>query len=259
MSGEEEASTSSGQRGPIFTSHFPLPTPMNTKGDQVNNWDFFKQQWEDYEVATGLYKQDPRIRLATLRSVMGKECLQIFLNLKLSEEEKNDVNMCIKLLEAYFKPKRNVVYERYLFNSCTQGPEETVDGYVNRLRKCASSCQFGPLTEELIRDRLVLGLREHSTKLLKEDSLDLNKALNICRSSEIASSQLKVMSLVDKKSNEEINEIRDRKPKPQRKPSDKHNNRRSYRTPSEDSKRTIRRSSKAMSNYDCLMNQSWKH
>ena len=201
MTETDQATTSSGPRGPIFTSQFPVPSPMNTKGDQVNNWEFFKQQWEDYEVAPGLNKQDPKIRLATLRSVMGKECLQIFLNLKLTDEEKNDVQTCINALETYFKPKRNVVYERYLFNSCTQGPEETVDGYVNRLRKCASTCQFGTLTEELIRDRLVLGLREHSTKLrlLKEDNLDLNKALNICRSSEIANSQLKAMSLEDKK------------------------------------------------------------
>lgn len=189
---------------------------MNTKGDQVNTyWDFFKQQWNDYEVATGLNKQNTKIRLATLRSVMGKECLQIFLNLKLTEEEKSGVQTCINALEAYFKPKRNVVYERYMFNNCTQGPEETVDGYVNRLRKCASTCQFGTLTEELIRDRLVLGLLEHSTKLrlLKEDNIDLNKALNMCRSSEIASSQLKAMSLDDKRNSEEVRVIRDRRSK----------------------------------------------
>ena len=35
----------------------------------------------DYEVATGLDKKSQAVRLATLRSVMGKDCLQIFLNL----------------------------------------------------------------------------------------------------------------------------------------------------------------------------------
>ena len=52
---------------------------MTVKGDLVNNWEFFKQQWTDYEVATGLDKQEQKIRLATFRSAMGKECLQIFL------------------------------------------------------------------------------------------------------------------------------------------------------------------------------------
>ena len=185
---------------------------MNVKGDPVNNWEFFRQQWTDYEVTTGLDKQEQKIRLATFRSVMGKECLQIFLNLKLSAEERADVNECVKALELYFKPKRNVVYERYQFNMCTQNLEEPVDAYINRLRKAASTCQFGTLTEELIRDRLVIGLQDHSTKLrlLKEESLDLNKALNICRSSEIASQQLEAMKLDDKKTTEEVRVVRGR-------------------------------------------------
>ena len=59
-------------------------------------------------------------------------------------------------LESHFKPKRDVVYEIYLLNTCVQSNEETVDSYVNRLRKFASSCQFGSLTDELIRDMFVL-------------------------------------------------------------------------------------------------------
>ena len=137
---------------------------------------------------------------------MRKDCLQIFLNLRLSSELQQDIHECIEGLEAYFKPKRNVVYERYLFNMCQQNSEETVDSYVNRLRKAASTCHFGTLTEELIRDRLVIGLRDHATKLrlLKEDSLDINKALNICRSSVVATLQLKSE---ETKSTEEVHAV----------------------------------------------------
>ena len=76
-------------------------------------------------------------------------------------------------MEAYFKPKRDVVYERYVFNSSSQQQEESTDEYVNRLRKYAASCNFGSLTDELIRDRLVLGIRDQATKLrlLKEENL----------------------------------------------------------------------------------------
>ena len=131
---------------------------------------------------------------------MGKECLQIFLNLKLTTEEE-DVDECIKALEASFKPKRNIVYERYLFNMRQKNSGETMDSYVNRLQKAASTCQFGTLTEELIRDRLVIDLQDHSTKLrlLKEENLDMNKALNICRSSEIPTQQLKAMKTEENK------------------------------------------------------------
>ena len=101
----------------------------------------------------------------------------------------------LKALEAYFKPKTNVVYERFLFNSATQSSEEGIDEFVNRLRKMASSCKYGALTDEMIRDRIVIGVRDKDSKLrlLKEDELDLNKALSICRSNEAASKQLKFM------------------------------------------------------------------
>ena len=102
----------------VCTSHFPIPSPMTVKGDVVNNWEFFKQQWTDYEVTTGLNKQEQKIWLATFRSAMAKECLQIFLNLKLTTAEQQDINECIKALEEYFKPKWNIVYERYHFNMC---------------------------------------------------------------------------------------------------------------------------------------------
>ena len=144
--------------------------------------------------STGL-KKDPKIRLATLRSVKGRDCLQIFMNLKLTDDERKDINTCIEALEAHFEPKRNVGYERYVFNMCSQNPDETVDEFLNRIKKLSSLCQFGKLTEELIRDKLVLGIRDQTTKLrlLKEESLTLNKAINICYASEVANVQIKAM------------------------------------------------------------------
>ena len=90
---------------------------MVCKGNVVNHWEFFRQQWEDYEVATGLDKQDSKIRLASLRSAMRKDCLQIFLNLRISDQDRNNVQTYLNVLENYFKPQRNVVYEWFVFKS----------------------------------------------------------------------------------------------------------------------------------------------
>lgn len=138
---------------------------------------------------------------------MGKDCLQIFLNLKLTPEERGSVSSSLAALEAYFKPTTSVVYERYLFNSSMQGPEEGIDEFVNRLRKLASSCKFGTLTDEMIRDRIVIGLQDKATKLrlLKEEELNLDKTLKICRASEIASKQLK--SMKSDQNGEQINAL----------------------------------------------------
>jgi len=143
---------------------------------------------------------------------MGKECLQIFLNLNFGTEELT-ITSALKALETYFLPKRNVVYERYVFNSCVQSSEETVDCYVNRLRKLASSCQFGTLTDELIRDKLVIGIQDKSTKarLLREKDLSLDKALDMCKSSEVTNKQLKSIQKDEKQNNEELNLVQDKR------------------------------------------------
>ena len=175
----------------VISPNFPLPSPMKCHGDVTGNWDFFKQQWSDYETAKGLDKQEESVRLATLRSSMGRECLQILLNLNLPEDDKKKIDKCLEALESYIKPSRNLVYERYVFNTC----EESVQSYVTRLRELAASCEYGALTDELIRDRLVIGLKNQGDKvrLLREKSLDLKKAIQMCTTIEIASQQIKTI------------------------------------------------------------------
>ena len=139
---------------------------MVCKGNLAPNWEFFRQQWED--------------------------CLRTFLNLNISVEIRNNVEACMTALEKYFKPQRKVVHERYFFNSCEQNQGESVDSYVTRLRKFASSCKFGMLTNELIRNQLVTGIIDRRTKgkLSRKKSLTLDRAIDITRSNEITSKQL---------------------------------------------------------------------
>ena len=91
---------------------------------------------------------------------------------------------CMTALENHLKPKPDVVYEQYIFNSCEQNSGESVDSFVTRLRKYASSCGFGLLDDKLILDRLAISLLEKGTKrkLLREKSLTPDKALDIAHS-----------------------------------------------------------------------------
>lgn len=73
-------------------------------------------------------------------------------------------------LEKYFKPKINVVYERFLFNSAMQNPEERIDAFVNTLRKMALSCKYGALTDWMFKDRILIGIQDkiHNFKYSKK-------------------------------------------------------------------------------------------
>ena len=62
------------------------------------------------------------------------------------------------------------------FCSGTQSSKEGIDEFVNELRKMTSACKYGALTNEMIRDRIVISFQDKATKLrlLKEEELDLN-------------------------------------------------------------------------------------
>ena len=166
---------------------------MKMLGNSLNNWNYFKASWNNYAIATELNKKSKPVQVSTLLSVIGKECYEVYENLPLTVDERKDSDSIISKLTEYFEPQRNIIYERYLFNSATQRSENKIDQFVNELRKLASTCEYGTLSDELIRDRIVIGISESSmrARLLRESDLTLNRAIDMCRASEQATCQLR--------------------------------------------------------------------
>ena len=144
-----------------------------------------------YAIATELNKKSKPVQVSTLLSIIGKECYEVYENLPLTVDERKDSDSIISKLTEYFEPKRNIIYERYLFNSATQRSENKIDQFVNELRKLANTCEYGTLSDELIRDRIVIGISDSSmrARLLRESDLTLNRAIDMCRASEKATCQ----------------------------------------------------------------------
>ena len=89
----------------------------------------------------------------------------------------------------------NVSYERYVLNQRIQDKNESFDNFLSEVRRLIKSCDFGALTDSIIRDRIICGIRDETTrqKLLQIRKLDLAKAIDICRSSETAQRHLRDM------------------------------------------------------------------
>ena len=208
----------------MATSQFPVPSAMDMKGDLPQNWAFFKNQWENYCIATKLTEADEKIRVATLLSVIGKDCFKLSRNLDMTPEDRKKEEKIIEALEKYFEPTRNVIYERYLFNTADQLQNENIDDYVTRLRQLSKSCDFGTLTDDLIRDRIVLGTKDPNlrARLLREPKLNLRGAIDKARSTEVAEAQLSQMSHPPEALNYAKQE---RKPKGSKKPPYNQNSR----------------------------------
>ncbi len=100
--------------------------------DISKNWDNFRVEFEDYELATGLIEKPKEVRAAALRRLMGNECQHIYSrNIVLSKEQTKDTKAILDALGDYFKPAKNVIYERYMFRCCKQFSHEAAGTSIN--------------------------------------------------------------------------------------------------------------------------------
>ena len=101
----------------------------------------------------------------------------------------------IEKLDDYFLPKSNPSVETHKFNSRVQYEEETFEHFYSEITKLAVNCNFGDMKDRLIKDRIVSGIRDLKIKerLLREQNLNLNKSLEICRAAEQADLHMKEM------------------------------------------------------------------
>ena len=57
---------------------------MKCTGNLSENWKIFEEAYTDYATATGLTGKEDTIQVATLKTLMGKECKQVLNRLDLS-------------------------------------------------------------------------------------------------------------------------------------------------------------------------------
>ena len=172
------------------------PEKLCLQGNLKENFRKFKQQFQIYMTASGLIDKEDVVTSSTLLHIIGTDSLEIF-NTFTWEENGDDkkVDKILEKFEEYCKPRKNIVFERHLFNTRTQG-DESVDVFITDLKILAKNCEFGDLKDSLITDRIVCGTNSKSVRerLLRETDLSLQKATDICRASEASKSQVKTMS-----------------------------------------------------------------
>ena len=115
----------------MATCQIPVPNPMKCTGqDLANNWKIFRESYEDYVIATDPVKKNEVVQVATLRSLMGTECIKVLKLLQLTKDEVKGTKISLDNLGEFFFSARNVSYERYLFHNSVQQPHKTIDQFV---------------------------------------------------------------------------------------------------------------------------------
>lgn len=140
---------------------------------------------------------------------MGDQADDVHISCELTQEKEKSFEEVKEKFENYFLVKRNVVFERAKFNSRKQQAGESVDKFIKDLYNLARYCNFGALKDELIRDRIVVGIdnRELSEKMQLDPKLTLEKATNLARQRETIKQQQTILDVGFKYSQVEVDGI----------------------------------------------------
>ncbi|XP_054260601.1 uncharacterized protein LOC128985236 [Macrosteles quadrilineatus] len=168
---------------------FQAPQALDLSGNVSENWKRFKQRFMLYLEALGSDKMPERRKIAILLTTIGDAALEVYNTFSFSESTPK-LEEVIGEFDKYCQPLKNIIFERFKFHSLGQKEGQSVDSYVTELKKAASNCEFKD-EEDMIRDRLVLGIRDKvmQERLLRDTSLTLKKAVEFCRTCETSQNQ----------------------------------------------------------------------
>lgn len=114
---------------------------------------------------------------------LGPDAEEVLDTTHISEDNKKKYEKVIDEFDKYFKVKKNVIYECARFNQCSLLPDESADHFITEIHRLADSCEFGEMKDQLIRNHLVVGIRDGalSERLQLESDLTLDNAMKLIR------------------------------------------------------------------------------
>ena len=119
-----------------------------------------------------------------------KKCTNILFA---DDADKDDPQKVLDKLAEYCSARSNEVIETHRFWNMTYN--EPFDSFLTGLRSRANLCNFGDMKDRMLRDKIVFSVTDKVQELLlREKTLDLQKAVDICRAHELSSKQTKEMA-----------------------------------------------------------------
>ena len=158
-------------------------------------WEKWSRRFERIRIASGLSKESEDSQVNALTYSMGDTADDLLLSFDMSEADRKKYKPIKHKFDSHFVIKKNVIYERAKLNMRSQKEGEPVDSFITDLHAHAEFCNFENLREELIRDRLAVGIldKQLSAKLQVDVDLTLEKAIIQTRQKETVRKQQTVL------------------------------------------------------------------
>ena len=168
-----------------------LQPPPTFNFSLLDEWPKWRRRFEQFRVASGLVKEDEERQVNTLLYCLGEDADDVLTSTNISDENRKKYTEVLQKFDSHFKVRKNVIFERARFNARAQGEGESIEQYITSLYNLVEHCEYGPLKEEMIRDRLVVGIRDTglSERLQMDEQLTLDKAKKLVRQREAVKEQ----------------------------------------------------------------------
>ena len=175
---------------------FRVQLPEKFDFSRQEEWPKWSRRFERFRQASGLAKEEEESQINTLIDAMGDQADDILTSFKLSTSQIKQYHTVKTKFDEHFVVRQNVIFQRAKFNRRCQEDGKTVDTFITALHTLAEHCDYGTLKDEMIRDRIVVGLQDSklSEKLQLDPELSLAKAINHARQSEAGNPQGSVRS-----------------------------------------------------------------
>lgn len=173
---------------------FRPPKPLSLDGNVADNWKLFEQKFDNFLTVTELSKKSEETQVAVFLNLIGDDGLELFNTFDLTNDQKKSLNEVKLKFESHCSPKKNVIFERFVFNSISQKEGQSFDSFLTELRKAVKSTGYKD-KDDMIRDRIVMGVFSKDTqeRLLRASDLTLDMAIKHCRACEASKSQSRVL------------------------------------------------------------------
>lgn len=182
------------------------PDPLDVNGNVSESWRRFKRSFDIFMEAADIMTKPDKQKINVLLNCVGPEAVDFYDSFTMTEQQRESSAEVIKAFVAFCTPKKNEVYERFVFYQRKQKDGESFDQFHIDIKRLARTCEFQEKENEMLRDRIVMGVvnRRLQQQLLETQNFTYETAVTKCKANEASKEQADEMN----KSSPAVNELK---------------------------------------------------
>ncbi|XP_058797558.1 uncharacterized protein LOC131667851 [Phymastichus coffea] len=170
------------------------PEELPDKQPMNKTWRMWKQQFVIFLKTAKLEEKSSEAKANLLLNTIGKlgiEAMQEFPDVDL-----DNYDAILQKLDEIFDPPKREIEERYKFFTRSKKNNESIEAYISDLEEKSKTCNFENLTSSLIRDMIVLNIKDENMRKLffVKENLDLNNLALFYKQCEVQAEKIKEIS-----------------------------------------------------------------